>query len=85
MSVAAIAEPPQIDDPTPTKIAILLSNFSHFCNKNATTNETAMVEIIIGNDCVPTLKTCVKFKPKPNKTTAACKIYFDVKAIPSVV
>ena len=49
-AVAAIAEPPQIDDPTPTKVAVLTSSFNHFCKRNATIKDVAMVEIMIGSD-----------------------------------
>lgn len=84
-AVAAIAEPPQIDEPTPTKVAVLTSNFNHFCKQKATIKDVAIVEMIIGNDCTPTLTTCIKLSPKPSKTTAVCKMYFEVKAMPLAV
>ena len=81
-AVAAIADPPQIDEPTPIKVAIVLSNLNNFCKTYAIINEMEIVIIMMGNDDLPTFITCMRFSPKPNKTTAVCKIYLDVKAIP---
>ena len=38
--------------------------------------------MMIGKDVAPTAITVLKFKPKPNKITAYCKTFFDVKVIP---
>ena len=84
-AVAAIAEPPQMEDPTPTKVAVLLSRLNFFCNNHAQNREVVIVDKIIGKEVVPTIKTCDKLRPNPSKTTANCRIYFDVNLIPAPV
>ena len=46
-------------------------------------SEVVMVERIIGNDELPIFKMSFKFIPNPNKITAYCKIFLEVKVIPS--
>src|SRR5699024_7162020 len=84
-AVAAMAEAPQIDEPTQTKVGALMSRVNHLCKRNAMINDTKMVLMIIGKDSVPTFTTWVKLRPNPKSTTAICKTYFEVKAIPSTV
>ena len=81
-AAAAIAEPPQIEEPTPTSIAEFLSILNNLNPIYATIKAIEIVAIIIGNDCIPVFKITFKFKPKPRKTTAICKMYFDVKLMP---
>ena len=82
-AVAAIAEPPQMDDPTPIKIAYFSSMSKTFCIINATIKATDIVAIIIGKDWIPVCKITFKFNPNPKRTTAAWRTYLDVKLIPS--
>ena len=37
---------------------------------------------MIGNDCLPVCNTTDRFIPNPNKITAYCKIFLDVKVMP---
>lgn len=67
---------PQIEEPTPTKTEILLGMRINLCNRKAMTRETKMVQIIIGSDCFPVSTITPRFKPKPSKITAACKIFW---------
>ena len=49
-AVAAMAEPPQIDEPTPTSVAILLGTFMTRQSTKAMTSEVEIVATIIGSD-----------------------------------
>ena len=50
----------------------------------ATIREVAIVERIIGSEVRPTLPIVARLSPKPSRITAYCRIFFEVKAIPSV-
>ena len=52
-AVAAMAEPPQIDEPTPTRIDVLEGTCNIFLKSHAMISEVEIVQIIIGNDCFP--------------------------------
>ena len=77
-AVAAMALPPQIEDPTPTRIALFVRSFRALYKMNAMIREVAIVERMIGSDCFPLARISVRFMPKPKKTTAAWRIFFDV-------
>ena len=81
-AVAAMAEPPQMEEPTPMSVAILPGTFMTRHITNATISEVAMVEAMTGRLVAPTLATCARLRPKPRKTTAACRIYLDVNLTP---
>ena len=81
-AVAAMAEPPQIDEPTPTRIDVLEGTCNIFLKSHAIRSEVEIVQIIIGNDCFPVSKMTPKFIPKPNKTTAVCRMILEVHLIP---
>ena len=49
-AVAAIAEPPHIDEPTPIKVAILGCNFKALYKTKDTISDIEIVDKIIGND-----------------------------------
>lgn len=82
-AVAAIAEPPQMDDPTPTKVDVFPGILSTLCSTNAIIKDVLIVPKIIGRDCFPVSKMTDKFSPNPKSTTAYCRIFFDVKVMPS--
>jgi len=82
-AVAAIAEPPQMEEPTPIKVEIFDGICIILCNTYEITSEVVMVPIIIGSDCFPVASITERFKPKPNRTTAYCKILFEVNLIPA--
>lgn len=69
-AVAAIAEPPQIEEPTPTSVAVLEGMCMTLWRIYAMSNETLMVLKIIGRDCFPVCKMTPRFMPKPSRTTA---------------
>ena len=80
-AVAAIAEPPQIEEPTPIKIEDFAGILINLKIMQAVINEVAIVEMIIGKDVAPTAITVLKFRPKPNKITAYCKTFLEVNEI----
>lgn len=82
-AVAAMAEPPQIDEPTPISVDVLAGTFNNLCIAYATSKEAEIVDKIIGRDARPTFAIVVRFNPKPNRMTAYCNIFFDVNQIPS--
>ena len=82
-AVAAIADPPQIDEPTPTRVAMFPEIRSARCKPHASSRAVAMVHTIMGSDCLPVFKMTPRFKPKPSRTTAACRMYLEVKRIPA--
>lgn len=81
-AVAAMAEPPQIEDPTPISVALFAGIFNSRCMRNATMSDVVMVERMIGREDNPTLLTVVRFSPNPNKITAYCSTFFDTKLMP---
>ena len=50
---AAIAEPPQIDEPTPTSTDVFAGTLRTLCNIHAITRDAVIVQIMIGSDCFP--------------------------------
>ena len=81
-AVAAIAEPPQMEEPTPTRIDVLEGTFSTLRSSHAMIKEVEIVLMIIGRDCFPVCKITPRFMPNPSRTTAVCKIILDVHLIP---
>ena len=77
-AVAAMAEPPQIDEPTPTSVAILLGTFMTRQSTKAMTSEVEIVATIIGSDWAPLDRIWERFMPKPSRITAYCKTFLDV-------
>ena len=69
-AVAAMAEPPHIDEPTPIRILVFESIFAHLCITKAITSDIDIVHRIIGSDCLPVLKITLRLRPKPRNTTA---------------
>ena len=84
-AVAAIADPPHIDEPTPIRQATFLSIFITLIKSIATKSDTRIVEIITGNDCAPTFAIVPKLRLKPRIITAHCKIFFEVKVTPCFI
>ena len=82
-AVAAIAEPPHIEEPTPTRVEIFGGTFIALWIANAIMSEVAIVHIIIGNDCTPVSTITLRLSPNPSKTTAHWRIFFDVNLIPA--
>ena len=81
-AVAAIAEPPQIEEPTPTRVAVFDGICNTLCKIKAMISEVLIVHIIIGSDCFPVCKITPRFMPNPKSTTAVCKMIFEVHLIP---
>ena len=49
-AVAAMAEPPQTDEPTPTRVEMLEGICSSLCRRKDTTREVVMVDRMMGRD-----------------------------------
>ena len=81
-AVAAMAEPPQIDEPTPIKMALFFFKRSALYSTKATMSEMEMVERMMGSDCFPLAKISERFMPKPSSTTAYCNTFLEVNATP---
>ena len=56
-AVAAIAEPPQIDEPTPTRVATSDGILRSLLITNATTSEVVIVDRMISSESPPTSST----------------------------
>lgn len=50
---------------------------------NAVSNDAVMVDTITGSEVAPTWAIWVSGKSNPSKTTAVCRIFFDVNLIPA--
>jgi len=81
-AVAAMAEPPQIDEPTPTRTEILLGIFKALHKIYETIRDVAMVHTIMGIEILPTLIIICRFKPKPSRITAYWSTFLDTKLMP---
>ena len=84
-AVAAIAEPPQIEEPTPTSVEILDGMCITRHSTKAITSDVVMVETMIGSELAPTLAIWPRLRPKPSRITAYCRIFFDVYLMPAEV
>jgi hypothetical protein len=80
-----MAEPPQIDDPTPTKIETFLSIFSTLHMIKATIRDVSMVAIIMGKLRLPTEITILIFRVNPKMMTAHCSIFLEVNVTPCLI
>ena len=69
-AVAAMADPPQMEEPTPTRVEIFDGICMILCKANAITREVVMVDRIMGRDCLPVSSTTLKFIPNPRRITA---------------
>ena len=69
-AVAAIAEPPQIEEPTPIRQAVFGSIFISFISRNDTISDTDIVQTITGRLFVPTCAIIPRLRVKPRIITA---------------
>ena len=53
-AVAAIAEPPHIEEPTPTRVAVFAGILSSLDNRKETISDVAIVEIMMSIESPPT-------------------------------
>ena len=81
-AVAAMAEPPQIDEPTPTSVEIFRGMFMTRHRTKEITSEVVMVEMMMGSELAPTLAICPKLSPKPSNMTAYWRIFLEVYLMP---
>ena len=79
---AAIADPPQMDDPTPMRVPVFFCILSTLERRYATRRDTVIVDIIIGSDCRPVSATTERFIPNPRSMTAHWSTFFDTNLIP---
>ena len=66
-----MAEPPQMEEPTPMSVAIFPGTRMTRHSTKETMSDVEMVETITGRLVAPTFATCARLRPKPRKTTAA--------------
>lgn len=78
-AVAAMAEPPQMEEPTPTNTEMLHGILSQRLMAKAMTSEVVMVEQMMGSDLLPTWAIWERLRPKPSKMTAYCNTFFGGK------
>ena len=83
-AVAAMAEPPQIDDPTPISVLMRPSMRSSLCSRKAISSEVEMVHRMMGRDCLPVSSTTLRLSPNPSSTTAACSTFLETKVTPGL-
>ena len=81
-AVAAIADPPQMEEPTPTRMEVLEGTLIILRSSHAMIREVLMVHTMIGSDCFPVCKMTPRFIPNPSRTTAVCRIILEVHLIP---
>ena len=81
-AVAAMAEPPQMEEPTPTRVATLPGIRIHRLSRKAVIRETEMVHKMMGRDCFPVCTTTLRFMPKPSRTTAHCSTFLETNFTP---
>ena len=81
-AVAAIAEPPQIEDPTPMSVEIFPGMRNTLHKTNAIISDVVIVITMIGKDCLPVCSTTDRLSPKPSRITAHCNIFLETNVIP---
>ena len=64
------------------RVEILGGIFISLYKRKEIISDVAIVDTIIGRDWAPVCKTVERLSPKPSRTTAYCKIFFEVKLIP---
>ena len=82
-AVAAMAEPPQMEEPTPMRVAIFPGICRARLMRKATMREVAMVDRMMGREVSPTSPIFRRFRPKPSRMTAYWSTFLEVKATPS--
>ncbi len=74
-----MAEPPQMEEPTPMSVEMLRGILQQpVQSTKATISEVVMVETMMGSDVAPTLAISDRFRPKPSRITAYCSIFLEV-------
>lgn len=73
-----MAEPPHMDEPTPTRVEILLGICITLLRIYATISAIEIVVMMIGKERFPISRITDKFNPNPSSITAYCNIFFDV-------
>ena len=82
-AVAAMAEPPQMEEPTPTSVEILLGMRSARQSTKEMMSEVAIVLMMMGSDVAPTCAIWARLRPKPKRITAYWRIFFEVNFTPT--
>lgn len=81
-AVAAMAEPPHMEEPIPTNMAVFGLILNILKTLKDTIRDMAMVETMMWSELMPTLIISEKLSPNPSRITAYCNIFFEVKEIP---
>ena len=83
-ATAAIADPPQIDVPTPTRIVVFLESFRVLPASQAIGKTAVNVNSITTREVRPAFMTLYRFMSKPRSIIEYCRSFFDVNFKPSV-
>ena len=73
-----MAEPPQIEDPTPIKVASFVSSLKKRWKKKAIIKAIEIVERMTGREDFPTAKTCEILSPNPKQNNSILKQFFEL-------
>ena len=79
---AAMADPPQMEDPTPIRVAVLSGILNARRRIAASNSAVQMVPTMIGRDCFPVCRITVRLRPNPSRTTAHWSTFLETKVIP---
>lgn len=82
-AVAAMAEPPQMDEPTPTSMALFSRTPRMRYIIYAVISDVEIVAMIIGRDVLPMMATSRRFMEKPRKTIADWRIFLIRRTRPA--
>jgi hypothetical protein len=82
-ATAAMAEPPQMEVPTPINVVALPETLSNFPAKKAVTKTAVKVNAITARDIAPTFIILKKFISKPRRIIEYCSSFFEVNFTPS--
>ena len=81
-AAAAMADPPQMEDPTPMRVAVLSGILNARRRIAASNSAVQMVPTMIGRDCFPVCRMTVRLRPNPSRTTAHWSTFLETKVIP---
>lgn len=75
-------DPPQMEDPTPMRVAVLSGILNARRRIAASNSAVQMVPTMIGRDCFPVCRMTVRLRPNPSRTTAHWSTFLETKVIP---
>ena len=72
-----MADPPQMEEPTPTRVEIFPGMCITLLRTKAMTREVVMVQMMMGRDWRPVSRITDRFRPKPRRMTAYCRTFLE--------